>query len=73
LWFLLQPAPSLLEHHARHRTSHASLIAGIETHVRNLYAKLGVRTRSEAVTRAGALGLLAPPPCGMKAATPVPL
>jgi LuxR family transcriptional regulator, maltose regulon positive regulatory protein len=29
LWFLLQPAPGLLEDHARHRTSHASLIAEI--------------------------------------------
>ena len=29
LWFLLHPAPGLLERHARHRTSHAALIAEI--------------------------------------------
>jgi LuxR family transcriptional regulator, maltose regulon positive regulatory protein len=29
LFFLLQPAPGLLERHTRHRTAHASLIAGI--------------------------------------------
>jgi LuxR family maltose regulon positive regulatory protein len=34
----------------------------IKTHIRNLYAKLGVHTRAEAVTRARTLGLLAPPP-----------
>jgi LuxR family transcriptional regulator, maltose regulon positive regulatory protein len=116
LWFLLQPAPGLLKDHTRHRTSHASLIAQIDsllaarnsapplagprapleplssteirvmrylptnltgpeiarelsisrntvkTHTRNLYAKLGVHTRAEAVTRARALGLLAPSP-----------
>lgn len=32
----------------------------IRTHMRHLYAKLGVHTRSEAVERARALGLLAP-------------
>jgi LuxR family transcriptional regulator, maltose regulon positive regulatory protein len=116
LWFLLQPAPALLGHHARHRTSHASLITEIDsllaarssarplpeprapleplsstevrvmrylptnltgpeiarelsisrntvkTHIRNVYAKLGAHTRAEAVTRARALGLLAPAP-----------
>jgi ATP/maltotriose-dependent transcriptional regulator MalT len=34
----------------------------VKTHIRNLYAKLGTHTRAEAVTRARALGLLAPPP-----------
>ena len=29
LWFLLHPAPGLLERHARHRTAHAALIAQI--------------------------------------------
>ena len=29
LWFLLHPAPGLLERHARQRTAHAALIAGI--------------------------------------------
>jgi LuxR family maltose regulon positive regulatory protein len=29
LWFLLHPVPGLLERHARHRTSHAALIAEI--------------------------------------------
>jgi LuxR family transcriptional regulator, maltose regulon positive regulatory protein len=112
--FLLQPAPSLLERHAQHRTEHASLIAQIlgllggrgpasppggpqppleplthselrvlrylptnlsaqeianelyvsantvKTHMRTLYAKLGVHRRSEAVARARALSLLAP-------------
>jgi LuxR family transcriptional regulator, maltose regulon positive regulatory protein len=29
LWFLLDPVPGLLERHARHRTSHAALIAEI--------------------------------------------
>jgi LuxR family transcriptional regulator, maltose regulon positive regulatory protein len=127
LWFLLQPAPDLLGHHARHRTSHASLIAEIDsllaarnsapplagprapleplssteirvmrylptnltgpeiahelsisrntvkTHIRNLYAKLGVHARAEAVTRARALGLLAPSAAsGMKPPTPAP-
>src|SRR5215831_11708463 len=28
-WFLLQPAPGLLERHARHGTAHAALIADI--------------------------------------------
>jgi LuxR family maltose regulon positive regulatory protein len=31
LWFLLQPAPALLERHARHRTSHAALLADIQS------------------------------------------
>ncbi len=115
LWpFLLHPAPALLEVHARHRTTHASLIAEIQallsgrqpasalgngqplreplsvsetrvlrylptnlslreignelyvsvatvkTHIRHLYGKLGVHSRSEAVERARGLGLLAP-------------
>ena len=29
LWFLLHPAPGLLERHARQRTAHAALIAQI--------------------------------------------
>jgi LuxR family maltose regulon positive regulatory protein len=29
LWFLLHPVPDLLERHARHRTSHAALLADI--------------------------------------------
>jgi LuxR family transcriptional regulator, maltose regulon positive regulatory protein len=33
----------------------------VKTHVRNLYAKLGAHRRAEAVARARALGLLAPP------------
>ena len=128
MWFLLHPAPGLLDDHARHRTSHASLIAEIgsllaarnsaqppagprapleplssteirimrylptnltgpeiarelsvsrntvKTHIRNLYAKLGVHTRAEAVTRARALGLLAPTAASaMKSAAPAPL
>jgi LuxR family transcriptional regulator, maltose regulon positive regulatory protein len=128
LWFLLHPAPGLLDEHARHRTSHASLIAEIgsllaarnsaqppagprapleplssteirimrylptnltgpeiarelsvsrntvKTHIRNLYAKLGVHTRAEAVTCARALGLLAPTAASaMKSAAPAPL
>jgi LuxR family maltose regulon positive regulatory protein len=32
----------------------------IRTHVRNVYLKLGVHTRADAVTRARELGLLAP-------------
>jgi LuxR family maltose regulon positive regulatory protein len=113
LFFLLQPAPGLLERHARHRTAHASLIAEIldllagkrpaptawsqapleplsgseirvlrylptnlsqpeiatelhvsrhtvRTHMSHLYAKLGAHSRTEAVERARALGLLAP-------------
>jgi LuxR family transcriptional regulator, maltose regulon positive regulatory protein len=120
LWFLLHPAPGLLERHAGQRTAHASLIADIlslladrapapaagpppplealsnseirvlrylptnlpasqiaseldvthntvRTHVRHLYAKLGTNSRAEAVTRARALGLLAPSPPGGKA------
>ena len=34
----------------------------VKTHIRHLYAKLGVHTRGEAVQRARALGLLAPRP-----------
>jgi LuxR family transcriptional regulator, maltose regulon positive regulatory protein len=113
-WFLLHPAPGLLERHARQRTAHPALIAEIldllagnrpappsagprppleplskseirvlrylpthlsapeiaselsvstttvKTHLRNLYAKLGVHRRAEAVESARALGLLAP-------------
>src|SRR6202012_1503099 len=33
----------------------------VKTHLRNLYAKLGTHRRAEAVERARALGLLAPP------------
>jgi LuxR family transcriptional regulator, maltose regulon positive regulatory protein len=113
LWFLLHPAPGLLERQARQGTAHAALIARIldlqagntpappagprppldplsgseirvlrylpthlsapeiagelsvststvKTHMRNLYAKLGVHSRAEAVESARALGLLAP-------------
>jgi LuxR family transcriptional regulator, maltose regulon positive regulatory protein len=114
LWFLIHPAPSLLERQARQGTAHAGLIARIlgllagnrpvppsagpqppleplsrseirvlrylpthlsapeiaselsvststvKTHLRNLYAKLGVHRRAEAVESARALGLLAP-------------
>jgi LuxR family maltose regulon positive regulatory protein len=113
LWFLLHPAPGLLERHTRHRTAHAALIAEIQgllaghgpaaptrprplpeplsgselrvlrylptnlttpdiaselqvsrntvkTHMRNLYAKLAIHRRAEAVARARELGLLAP-------------
>jgi ATP/maltotriose-dependent transcriptional regulator MalT len=113
LWFLLHPAPDLLERHARQGTAHAALIAEIldlqagktpapqagprppleplsgseirvlrylpthlsapeiagelsvststvKTHLRNLYAKLGVHSRAEAVGSARTLGLLAP-------------
>jgi LuxR family transcriptional regulator, maltose regulon positive regulatory protein len=114
LWFLLHPAPGLLERHARQRTAHAALLAQIcdllagnrpappagaqqppleplskteirvlrylpthlsareiaaelsvststvKTHLRNLYAKLGAHSRTEAVEQARALGLLAP-------------
>ena len=113
LWFLLHPAPALLERHARQGTAHAALIARImdlqagntpapqaaprplldplsgseirvlrylpthlsapeiagelsvststvKTHMRNLYAKLGVHSRAEAVESARSLGLLAP-------------
>jgi len=34
----------------------------VRTHVRHLFAKLGAHGRAEAVARARALGLLAPPP-----------
>ena len=34
----------------------------VKTHLRNLYGKLGVHSRSDAVEAARALGLLAPPP-----------
>jgi LuxR family maltose regulon positive regulatory protein len=114
MWFLLHPAPGLLERHAREHSSHAALIAEIidllagnipassppgmrppseplsaserrvlrylpthlsapeiaaelsvststvRTHLRNLYAKLGVHRRAEAVESARALHLLAP-------------
>ena len=114
MWFLMHPAPSLLERHARQRTAHAALIAQIldlltgnrpgpppadprqlrepltkreirvlrylpthlsaaevaselsvstntvKTHVRSIYAKLGVHSRAEAVASARVLGLLAP-------------
>jgi len=115
LWFLMHPAPGLLERQARQRTAHTALIAQIlnllggnrlapppagpqgpvepltkseirvlrylpthlstpevaselsvstttvKTHLRNLYAKLGVHSRAGAVESARALGLLAPP------------
>jgi LuxR family maltose regulon positive regulatory protein len=114
LWFLLYPAPGLLERHRGHRTAHAaliteilSLLAGgqpasppggpeplrerlshsetrilrylptnlplpeiarelslsvgtVKTHTKHIYAKLGAHSRSEAVERARAHGLLAP-------------
>jgi LuxR family maltose regulon positive regulatory protein len=113
LFFVLQPAPGLLERHTRHRTAHPALIAEIldllagkgpapsaglqapleplssseirvlrylptnlsqpeianelhvsrntiRTHMSHLYAKLGTHSRTEAVERARALGLLAP-------------
>ena len=113
LFFTLQPAPGLLQRHARHRTAHPALIAEIldllagkrhappaglqppleplssseirvlrylptnlsqpeianelhvsrntiRTHMSHLYAKLGTHSRTEAVQRARALGLLAP-------------
>jgi len=113
LWFLLYPAPGLLERHARH-SAHGLQVAAIQsllaagdltappagqqlpleplsngelrvlrylptsltapeiarelsishntvrTHMRNLYAKLGTHRRSETVSRARSLGLLAP-------------
>jgi len=113
LWFLLHPAPGLLERHAGH-SAHAGLVTAIQsllaaralaappagqqlpleplrngemrvlrylptsltapeiarelsvshntvrTHMRNLYAKLGTHRRSETVSRARSLGLLAP-------------
>jgi LuxR family maltose regulon positive regulatory protein len=114
LWyFLLFPAPALLERHARHITAHASLITEIlsllavrslapqpgpqppreplseseirvlrylptnlsgpevaqqlhisqntvKTHIRNIYLKLHTHSRTDAVQRARALGMLAP-------------
>jgi LuxR family transcriptional regulator, maltose regulon positive regulatory protein len=123
-WFLLNPAPGLLQRHRRQHTAHASLIADIlsllagrtlappaagpqpplealtdtevrvlrylptnlpasqiadelyvshntvRTHIRHLYAKLGVHTRAEAVARARALGLLAPSPLRGQATLP---
>jgi len=114
MWFLMHPAPGLLERHARQRTAHAALIGQIldllggnrpapppagpraplepltkseirvlrylptylsapeiaselsvstttvKTHLRNVYAKLGVHSRAEAVASARALDLLAP-------------
>jgi LuxR family maltose regulon positive regulatory protein len=116
--FLIQPAPGLLDHQARHRAASAALIseavdllarAGrpappgeltrpgepltqgetrvlhylssnlstreiadelylstntVKTHQRHLYRKLHARSRSQAVERARALGLLAPSFCG---------
>jgi LuxR family maltose regulon positive regulatory protein len=123
-WFVLHPAPGLLERHAWHGTAHAALIADIlsllagnrspplaaglrsplealsdseirvlrylptnltgpeiagelyvshntvRTHMSHLYAKLGTHTRAEAVTRARALGLLAPSPLRGQATRP---
>ena len=121
--FLLHPTKGMLERRARHRTSHAALVAEIQallsqsrpphragprplmeplsqselrvlrylptnlsgpeiagelyvshntvrTHITHLYAKLGTHTRAEAVTRARALGLLAPSPLPRKATSP---
>jgi len=31
LWFLLHPVPELLDRHRRHRTSHAALLADIQS------------------------------------------
>jgi LuxR family maltose regulon positive regulatory protein len=35
----------------------------VRTHTRHVFAKLGVHRRTDAVTRARALGLLTPSPC----------
>jgi hypothetical protein len=43
------------------RRHHIDLMICRATHLRHLYAKLGAHHRSEAVERACALGLLAPP------------
>jgi ATP/maltotriose-dependent transcriptional regulator MalT len=40
----------------------------VKTHQRHLYHKLGVHSRTQAVERARALGLLAPPPRGRRPA-----
>jgi len=37
-------------------------VTTVRTHIRHLFAKLGVHGRTEAVARARALGLLAPAP-----------
>ena len=112
--FLLHPAPTLLERHSRHKTTHASLVSEIidllagkqrasqlaepqalfeplsatetrvlrylpthlslrevgselylsvntiKAHIRSIYSKLDVHSRSEAIERARALQLLAP-------------
>jgi LuxR family transcriptional regulator, maltose regulon positive regulatory protein len=42
----------------------------IRTHIRHVYAKLGMHTRAEAVARARALGLLAPSPLRGQATRP---
>ena len=42
----------------------------VRTHITHLYAKLGAHTRAEAVTRARALGLLAPSPLRGQATRP---
>jgi LuxR family maltose regulon positive regulatory protein len=42
----------------------------VKTHISHLYAKLGTHTRAEVVSRARALGLLAPSPLRSQAARP---